>query len=1481
MADKMPWEMTWNGSGASAPQPQQAETAPMPQPSTDSQPKPWEMDWGSTGNTAAPATDEGTSWGIYNSDDGSILDTAGSGLNRQYQNTLAALVNDPETSRYQLRKAKQASQEYMKDSSKLGVAGNVAAGALTYTPVIAAGIVNPAAGAAVLGASTTAESLAAQQENNQDYDIGSATMAGLGSAGIELATAGVAGRVGNVAKNLSRPVTRTAAEMGTVGTQAAASSAGSQAMINLASGRPWDENLGEAAAIGGVAGVGIHGGLRGVNKALNLRTTPQAEAAVGDVRTLSTEAGFQPHESFTRGVHDYTNLTSNLKQDISNAPFGESTTNVDALVNAGITNPEGNVVALKDAAKAAKDFGMPVTSNFFNFDVNGRNAATDYLGLNAKTLTKDGQNVQHAVPSLFNRSKAQEAGETKVSWEAKFKKGYDTALNTFKGNADSNVLHISTLLDSDSSKTAGTRPQLIDLKDSLGQYRNYVNDAIERGSIPSDEVLGHYARKIYNLGNETGTYGDLINPLTGKAGDFDPVTNLKSLKMFYDGSRSNYPSVRDGTPNVQAEKGGYFQPTIVDAAGLMMGTPLVTAAKVAKKVLGAGVTQRHLRGTKARGADILDAMAREPVGFRNKAAQEGDFAAGAHEAAADLNDMGINTGGAENTVPLSTRTDVTPNDLAAQPVRTPEVAPEPVPADVVVQPDVVASETPTINPDTLTGRNIRDHEANLAAQRAAEESAPAAPIDPEVAAAQRAAEQAALTERARVDSTRRNTHNTVEDDGSLVSHYDDGTSEVTRPATVEEAPVETPAPRGNSDAELTALAARMERERQAAQPVEQAPAEPTRGNADSTLTREAARMESSREASRITKAEKARHAELMAKQDSEKGLTRGEMDEFDNLSQKYRESDTADAQAAPEATPVSEEGDSTARTAKASDEAHVDSEDGQPISEKGEPKVKASELVRRPVDELVNRVKQMSNKERQGNTGLINKAYQAREKLNRVNDAIDDFTADGRHTPEEVWGMINRNGGLDAFEDGGSVKNRLNSIARKDKDATAKQAESDSKEATKTVDEVVNKKVGKDMDEVLTNMKKDFLTRNIPEDVFEEAKTRASNILDGEYQPEHVANQVKEIMKERAKAARDDAIKAKGDKAKPEPKAKEEKPVERTMEDSYQDLKGYADSLGAWGDPEVRAIVKKATQAGTKGRKAFKPVSQGKEQSVYNAIDKHIQGQIDAYEAALAAPNVEQHAELANWRRKLANLKDKRENAKSSSDWMKDKVDARERDAKAAIARQDAKQKRADSIFEEANAKATEAEDASKAADKAAEEFDTKVNDAVNEAKETIQENLKDVSDSRIQNAALEATGAIPDYVMSKYDPDFLKYKAMMGAASDSLKARGLNAEAKAIAKAPEILEKALTRKEQFPHNPEYWLSATDIKGMKDTLNEGVRANSWYGDLYQRLRIAVYGSDKTYEVFSDKIIQQKLDSAKKRKSAGDVAEGGIGAAGIK
>lgn len=1366
----------------------------------------------------AQSQPEESSWGLYNSEDGSIWNTTKAGLNRQYQNAIAALDSDQVSSDYQNVKAKRASEVYRQESSKLGVAGNIVSGVASYAPIIATSMVNPVVGASLMGAATTTDALAAQAENGKDYDWDSAGLAGIGSSALDLATMGVASRGSNIARTLSSPVKRVAADLGSQAGQASVSNAGAQAFTNLASGRPWEENIGEAALIGGVTGGAMHGGLSGFNKLLNLNPTKDSTSSIQDVRDISNSAGITPHETFTSGVHEYHTTTSNIRQDMENSNIADSAQHVDALVNVGLTSPESNMAALKDAAKAAKDSGLPVTSNFFNFDINGQNAATSLLGISHSQITRDGQNIQHAAPGLFDRAKAQKSGETRESWKDDFQKKYRESFNGFLGNLNTNLVHLNTLIDSNPNMPSSYNRSLRDLRDSISNYNKMASTLYQQGVVPTNSNLGHYASNIYKLGNETGVLKDLVNPLTGKAGSFDPVLNMKSMDMFRQGAIANYPNLQNGIPNMQAEKGGY-QVNAVDIAGAALGTPLLTVGRALGKAYTAGRSQSHLRGSKDRGAQLVDGLAREPASFRNNAAESGDFRGGAQEAAADLESMGISTGGARQTVesdvsggnPSEPRTPSVEETVWGRDTSTPEIVPEPTPV------------RESVNPDPWTGRSIREHEARLEEQRLAEQAAQEA----EPGAPTRSVTDSELAQSARVDSSRR------------ASPMEEPVSPQPRDRTFSEDASRTPA-----------------KPRTTAGDIDEAFKTLSQGFSDSSIAHAAEKG-----GVKLTRPES-----VQALRDGGDKFLYTIHDDGTATFYGGTNSKGEVVGKVPESQSTPEQPVESISTKDAPEE----------ISRPNKPRVKSSELARKPIDELVNKVNDMSVAGRNKNPQLVIDAYTQMEKLKRVERAVRKASDDGRLSSEDVWDSINRQGGLDRFSNDSDVGSTLNAMLRKDRDDIAAQAKADSEAATKIVDSSINKEVGESVEQVIQRMRNDFISKDIPEDVFDAAVKSASDLFNGNHSPTHVGNQVKVIMKRRSDEAREAAKNAK-EKAVKTPKGSETskpKPIERTLEDSHSDLSGYAYTLGVLDEPEIKKLIAEATQSGNKSRTKMKPISQGREQSIYNKIDNFIEDQIKSYEKALSAPKVDNHPELANWKKKKAKLEDGRSKIKNSNDWQSTKAEERLKVANAKIKESESK----DAAVKKAEDEAKAAEDASKSVEGAIKEFDDSVTASVDKAAKLVQDELKDVSDVRIKNAATEATGSIPGYVTSKFDPDYLKFKASMQGASDALRSRGLSREAYAVQRVVSAMENALERKAIFPNDESLWLSHEDVKFIKDGLNGGVKGNSWYGDLYQRLRVSVYGDDGIRSLSSSKKIDEKINRSKYDPD-GDV--GGLNAPGIK
>ncbi|MGL5963999.1 MAG: hypothetical protein ACRCZ2_06360, partial [Fusobacteriaceae bacterium] len=198
---------------------------------------------------AQPAS-EYSGYGLYNADDGSIMDTMKSKFDAMGDSLLAAAAN-PELSNYARKRLERSMGQYQQDSSKLGLAGNLAAAAPTIAATIGAGIVNPLLGGAVAYGAGTGEALVAQaQEGGMDnLNLDSAMGAGLASGVVDAATGGFASKF---AKAL--PTARPMAKIGINAAEDVTSNVAAQAFENLAAGKSWDQDLGEAAVMG--AGVG-------------------------------------------------------------------------------------------------------------------------------------------------------------------------------------------------------------------------------------------------------------------------------------------------------------------------------------------------------------------------------------------------------------------------------------------------------------------------------------------------------------------------------------------------------------------------------------------------------------------------------------------------------------------------------------------------------------------------------------------------------------------------------------------------------------------------------------------------------------------------------------------------------------------------------------------------------------------------------------------------------------------------------------------------------------------------------------------------------------------------------------------------------------------------------------------------------------------------------------------------------------------------
>ncbi|WHS68283.1 hypothetical protein [Lundtoftevirus Lu221] len=1297
-----------------------------------------------------------TNWGIYAKEDGSIMDTIGSGLTRMGRATAAAMVpsDDEDMSDYALARARRANAEYKADAEKLGVAGQVVAGAATYAPVIAAGIANPLAGAAMMGGATTADSLAAQIDNNQDLDLNSAIAAGAASAGVDLATMGLASRGMNVAKELTSPVKRAIAGTGIQATQGATSNAAAQAAINLASGRPWNEGLTEAAAIGGVAGGGLHATLSGLNHSTGTPPNKGGQKATEDQVKFETKDGITPTGDYRNQVYEYANQRHQYDEDINNIDI-DDTNGLDAAVNAkvGMALNNGTASAIQGTAKLLDKFKVPKTINFWDMDVgNGINSqpvgniARDWFNFSDKDLLKAGESIGRAKQTLTGRTKALEQGEFEESFLRQMKDSYDKAQNDILGRAESNWRTVDNIRSQMTGAERPMRDSLNILSRNLEDYSKMVRDA-NLGKAPNTDALRAVVESIEVNAKKTGLR-DKLKSLVDDGEQFDGITNLESALLFAKGSQKVAPGIHRANPDPL--KASSQKADMLDAAAVATGQFWLPIARRGLREIGGKRSQARLRGEKAQGEVVSQSLARDPrPDFVNQAAQRGDFKGAADEAAADLESMGISTG----------QKDVWGREAEAAPVQ--ETAPIQE-APVTPEPEVDVWGRPREFTD-LTGRGVREAEA----AKAEAEAANAPVVDPEAEAQIRFNLGERLAQDARVDAQRR-------------------------------APAPEPEPA-------------------------------------------------------FTDKDSRRVDDLQTKQNTD-GLTSSEARELESLTQRKPKPEVKEAE--PEAP--KKEG------------------------------VKASELARKPISDKIKEFKELSP-EAKKDPQLINEFTRNRRLLSDADKAVSSKATAMSVPQEDIWRIIERQGGLESvFKDGHSAERGLNILMQKDKIDLQRKADIEAKNAEDAADSV-NTESGKgettstdevDTGKVIEDMKKDFISKGVSGETFEAAQVRAEQTLGPDYTPTQLANVVKLLAKEKAAKAREEAKKTSKAAKTSTPAATPT--VGRTMQDSWNDIHGYAQTLGVDAEPEIRKALKSAMNSGNKDRAKFKALSEAKERELYNKVDDFIAEQQKAYERALAAPKTEQPAELGEWRKKVADLKKRRARVSNFNDWQTKKADARKAIAEKAIKEEEARTKRLEAEAKKADDEAKAAEKAIKDAEEAKAAEQKKMEEAVEKAFEE-----KDMDADVIVEAGSQLFEKLAARVNSTDSPDYNKLKAIMTVVERNLPVTKLKTgernQAKALLLSQKALFDGLARKAEFPNNPEYWLSTTerDLIGEAYTGKQGTKE---YGSMYQRLRAGLFEDESTREYvrFPIEALNRKIKNLRKRaENTTELGEGAINVQDIK
>lgn len=1457
---------------------------------------------------------------------GSVLGTAWSGIKRQAQNLRAAIIaDDPQASadmsNYARRKAQAASAEYQAGMSQLGSAGQFTAGLLSTAPEIAASMVNPMLGAAAWTASGAGEAAAAQQEAGSDYDVNSAIGAGLGSAVLQEATGGLAGKVGtSLAGRVASPLMQAAAREGAEAVGTGAATAGQQVMTNLAAGKDWNEGVPEAAGMGMLTHGVVKSSMAGINKALGIKTNRGGEQSIKDEQDITDESGLEPNNAYSNQVHEFNNFSTAMSDDIANTPAADDISQkVDAFVN--LSMDKGSAKAFQDTAKLAQEHGMPITANFFDQNISEGyrgtgdqyNLAKHVYGLSDEDLVHAGEAVFGAKPTFFGRAEAITKGETTEALRDQLQKSYKAAQDSVLNNADSNYNTVAQMYKSAQMEGSPLTKQYQNLVADLKQYRDWMRSQAQ-GKSPDVDSLEALSRRVINDSHELGIYGELKG-VSGDKGSFNPVTNMQSLQYLYDGAHRIDRSISEAraTPTKTKFAGETASGLALDATAALAthGASLPVSllrhgtAEVTKQM-----AKRKLRGAKEAGAEMLSKFAADT---KPEVSETGVPATDAANAAQNLEAMGIKT-----EVPEDQKIQVVPEQPTeaqqvmqqadeAQAQQAAEIAPATVGVGAnersmtneelakmaqgrhVTQAaeDYAAGKNPweMTTEEIRQDRAARQAQAQEAAQMArrptqeeaapvAEEPAPEAPVAPEEAPAATPEEAQAIPEA---------------EQGAPLSQEDlEATRKriaqmAKRRAPAEEAPAE-PVPEATkpepiSPSELADIRERVskmaKKPHEEVVPTEETPtAEPEKPVIDfrhEPLSDDAVKG--------MTEKEIHDHMTAIDKDIQEKGRTQFATENFSKLSEAL-----ADRQAQARAEKAAKTSEA-ARKPKPKAEAEKAEEPVQeaPKSEADEltaveepkqvekPKTDFSTLVRKPLNDKISRFETLKKKEI---TGDMARGH-AKDIgfLKEVDREVTNYADRQGIESNDVWEAIHTAGGMDRLKAGGnSVNQNLNLIMKHVARQRAEEAAKQVNVVTEAMDEAVARDTSK---EAINKVKQDYRAKGIKDDVFEEANKLAKERLGEDATPtaSQYSSIVRDVLKARAEEAK---AMEKSTQTKEERKtgaAEKPKVVERTIEDSRKDLENYATMVGMEDDPDVKRLITRATRSLNKTDKALTP---SKVNGLINKIHDIMEEQHEAYQAALAKPETVQPVQLAAYRRRNAELEESMQHTekfkKELLGKMMKEVEARDKQEIKERNAQEANKK----DFEDAQKALQAAEEVNKAH---VEEGDKNLRQAV----ESLKEDGRKMSPAQAETTARAMANKVPTDLTDINDPEFKKFEAQMEIAEHVLAGHGKQAQAQAVNSMLKIVKKGLERKAEFPDSPDLWVAKDDIHTINQGLNPDSKTagqNTFYGLMYEKVRLALFGDTQaTKNVrFADKLIERKLRDL---RNAGKVSEGGLGAAGIK
>lgn len=573
-------------------------------------------------------------YGIYNDDEGSILDTIGKKWDTAFEAVMSSNAGK-EHSEFAAANLKRKAEEAKAARDKLGMTGQVIAGGADIIPIAAASMVNPYLGAGVATGMYTGNIAAEQAMEGQEVNWKTAGLGGLATGAADLATGGLAGRL-RAGLPAAAPLAK---RVGINVAEDATSSIAGNAFTNMALGKDWDEGMVEAGLMGAGAGGVVRGGAYGFSKARNTAVNKFGEKALNDVSEVSSKAKLTPTENFANEAYAYHNETAKMYNDAMNTADPEvRSQNVEASVN--LAGKHGGRAADLDAMKLADQYGIPFLDTAFDIEVpaglsrqGGTYKLYEEMGISPKEIQKAGEAPAMAQAGRFGRTKATREGLTKESYEADFQTKFKDAMGQIKGTFNTNVTSLKNIAklareggDADPQFAARVESLAADashLQKLMGEYTG-----TEKLDVGQDIQI--VSKRLLNGLMENGLMNKMVG-LDGKAGSFDPVKGILTIDRLERMSKANMPNVHQGAPNRFRNTllGTGIEGTVADAA-------LVAAGAAPAAVLRRGIatiadetsrqmSQSRLKRLKQKTSGRLEAAERAVEARKRQAMTEGDM----------------------------------------------------------------------------------------------------------------------------------------------------------------------------------------------------------------------------------------------------------------------------------------------------------------------------------------------------------------------------------------------------------------------------------------------------------------------------------------------------------------------------------------------------------------------------------------------------------------------------------------------------------------------------------------------------------------------------------------------------------------------------------------------------------------------------------------------------------------------------------------